>query len=123
MAKKTVTLQEIFDICWKHFVVNFSPLSVSSSGNQCLYRSPEGNKCAIGLVIDDSDYIPEIESKSASKAFEMIGYECDVDDNTLNLAQERLHDDILVDDPDDPKQRKFAYREFAKEHNLKIPSE
>jgi len=124
MAKKTVTLQSIFDRAWEHFVVNFSPLSVSSSGNRCLYRSPEGHKCAIGLVIDDNDYTPEIEGLHASKAFWVIGYQADVDGDTLDAAQCRLHDSLFCKSgEEDPRKRELAYREFAIDYNLKIPGE
>jgi len=58
MAKKTVTLQSIFDRAWEHFITNFAPLSLDPTDGESLYRSSDGRRCAIGLVIEDNDYTP-----------------------------------------------------------------
>jgi hypothetical protein len=41
--------------------------------NTCLYRSPCGNRCAIGLLIPDEHYTPSIETKGIT-AFLEIDY-------------------------------------------------
>lgn len=56
-----LTKQEIFNIVWKHFITDESPRSVSENG-MCMYRSKDGNRCAIGLLIPDESYMPKMES-------------------------------------------------------------
>ena len=51
--------QQVFDEVWRHFVVDKNPLS--HAGNHCLYRGPDGAKCAIGLFIPDDKYKPEYD--------------------------------------------------------------
>jgi len=34
-------------------------------GYSCLYRGPNGVKCALGHLINDEEYVPEMEGKSA----------------------------------------------------------
>jgi hypothetical protein len=33
-------------------------------GNGCMYRDPKGNKCAVGCLIPDEMYVPEMERKN-----------------------------------------------------------
>lgn len=49
------TNQEIFDRVWQYYVIEGHPRSVSSSGT-CLYRTYDGNRCAVGLFIPDESY-------------------------------------------------------------------
>ena len=54
--------QEIFDIVWDHLVTKKSPKSVSRGksnikGNDtfCMYRGPNGTKCAVGALVTDEE--------------------------------------------------------------------
>lgn len=42
--------------------------SASPAGNVCLYRGPEGSKCAVGLWIQDEDYDPSIEGAAVIRS-------------------------------------------------------
>jgi len=42
----------------------------SDTNGRCLYRNPNGRKCVIGWLIDDSKYDPNYEGRSASGVFE-----------------------------------------------------
>lgn len=53
--------QEIFNRVWEHFVTNKAPASVNPNG-VCLYRGPNGEKCAAGVFIPDEAYSPLLES-------------------------------------------------------------
>ena len=45
----------------EHVRNNFKDKSQNISGPGCLYRGPEGKKCAVGLFIPDEFYIPELD--------------------------------------------------------------
>jgi len=38
----------------------------------CLYRGPNGTKCAVGFHIEDSEYLYDMEDKNAADAFAMV---------------------------------------------------
>jgi hypothetical protein len=57
-------LQPIFDKVATHFL-SMPKASVSEDGCLCLYRDPDnGNRCFIGVLIQDKDYRPKIEGLS-----------------------------------------------------------
>lgn len=60
------TKQEIFDTVVKHLAQQ-KRRSVIPNTNICMYRSEEGLKCAIGCLIPDEEYNPEMENKAASR--------------------------------------------------------
>ena len=41
-------------------------MSVAPDSGDCKYRGPNGNKCALGHLIPDEDYHPDMESYSPS---------------------------------------------------------
>lgn len=56
-----MTEQEAFDIVVKHLFGQKRP-STSRNG-VCAYRGEKGHKCAIGALISDEEYAPELENK------------------------------------------------------------
>jgi hypothetical protein len=60
-----MTDQEIFDKVVTHLLTQNAR---STDGRKCLYRGPNGNKCAAGCLIDDEHYNPSLENKSALSA-------------------------------------------------------
>lgn len=54
-----MTPQEIFDTVYKHLVTQ-GEQSVNGIGF-CMYRNPEGLKCAVGCLIPDDLYRPEMD--------------------------------------------------------------
>lgn len=62
-----MTNPEIFDKVWDHFIVKKRPRSFDftlDGGCACRYRDSKGNRCAVGLFIDDADYHPDMENAS-----------------------------------------------------------
>lgn len=60
------TKQEIFEYICNHLLSQKTKCynNKSKSGNGCLYRS--GNlKCAVGCLIPDEEYVPQMEAKDA----------------------------------------------------------
>lgn len=52
----------------------------------CLYRSQENLKCAIGALIDDSEYKPEFETLTAFAVARKLIQRADTDYDTYNRA-------------------------------------
>lgn len=66
--------QEIFDAVVSHIYTqkyrSYGSLDVDDGETPaydgCLYRSPDGLKCAVGIFIDDKDYTPRMEGLGVS---------------------------------------------------------
>ncbi len=63
------SLQEIFNIIWKHFVTNKNGASVRFSHSTPglflpLYKANENTKCTIGVLIPDNLYKKSFEGKN-----------------------------------------------------------
>lgn len=48
-----MTAQEIFNLVWDHLITKASPKSME--GDECLYRGPNGTKCAVGALVTDEE--------------------------------------------------------------------
>jgi hypothetical protein len=57
------TKREVFDIVKNHLLTQ-NKRSVDEYG-RCMYRAPDGSKCAIGCLIPDERYKPELEKLAA----------------------------------------------------------
>lgn len=64
-----MTNQEAFDKVWQFFIVEKNPQSFENSadnlvfGAACAYRGQNGSKCAVGCLIPDELYSPDMEDK------------------------------------------------------------
>jgi hypothetical protein len=90
------------------------------AGGRCVYRSPEGLKCAVGCLISDKAYDPFIEGKGlkgepVKRALELSGVP--VDDRSLEILYQTLcvHDMVPV-----PEWR-TNLEEIARKYALKFP--
>ena len=55
-----LTEQQAFDIVSVHLLQqNARSCLLTPNGEHCLYRGPEGRKCAVGILIPDEAYNPE----------------------------------------------------------------
>lgn len=59
----TMTNQEIFDKVVRHLLTQKAQ---STDGSNCLYRGEHGMSCAVGCLISDEHYTPDIESRDVS---------------------------------------------------------
>ena len=122
---KPITLQELFNIGWKHFVLDNAPLSVNDNG-ECMYRGKNGAKCFIGLVISDemAKKYEEVSAETICRDNPSLFDENSISPEILGNAQYSLHDVFaLYDGDEDTKEyREEAYRDFAVRYNLTIPN-
>ena len=59
---RPLTLQEIFDRIWEHFIVQKNPRSMQ--GTNCVYQDGKGARCAIGIFLLDHEYDVSLENKT-----------------------------------------------------------
>lgn len=83
----------------------------------CMYRAPNGDKCAFGHCVPDELYRSAMEGELAGDVLKMIE-EKDICNHFGSFANrlQCCHDD--ANSPDDMKSRLAA---FAKAHNLTVP--
>ncbi len=110
----------MFDIVWAHFKANgFKP---SVDGNACVYRAPDGNKCAVGALIPDEKYRPGFETWPIATSEDDYTARVAIANATgaapadlpFLRAMQRAHDERA------DLQARLSY--FAVRHNLKVPA-
>lgn len=103
------TDQEIFDTVARHLLNQGKRSAVVDSdigGNGCRYRTDDGLMCAVGCLINDEAYAPDLEGKpswSPEVRFALresginLGFNRDKTSDLLGDLQQ-LHDDTPPDD-------------------------
>ncbi len=100
--------QEIFNKVYDHFVTKGQPRSIDDEGS-CLYRGPDGAKCAAGLLIPDSHYSPELENVCpGSERIDKVLAELGLAEHSLFLANLQTVHDNAIDDAVAGRLRNFA---------------
>jgi len=120
-----MTAQEVFDTAVLGVLSQGKP-SINHTGD-CMYRGPNGLKCAAGHVLKDQDYkrhfdINNLSIYSLSDRIETPYY---VKDNKILLSRlQRVHDSkTLGDNSVWLKSFRTKARRIAKDFDLKIPIE
>jgi hypothetical protein len=86
--------QEMFDKICKH-----AKLGVKSIGMQgCKYRGDNGSKCFVGVFIDDSDYIQDLERCSVWQLTEMKKIPADKSQVRFLKEMQGIHDGFSVEE-------------------------
>lgn len=122
-----LTEQEIFDKVASHLLKQGRQ---SVGGSQCLYRGPDDLKCAVGALIDDKWYDPDVEgcgvwSASVRKSEHtvkgkmlrdmLLNSGVDVDNERVMDLLENLQ---LIHDECDPEEWDGTLRCIANSFNL-----
>lgn len=110
--------QEIYDKVKAHLLTQ-NAKSYDVENNMCMYRHPDGLKCAIGVLIPDDAYTPDMEGHTVAA---MALYD-DLWDMFPSFLRETfisslLSDLQLVHDANDVDQWPAALARVAKAHNL-----
>lgn len=88
------TKQEAFDIAVEG--IRGQEYQPSERNYTCLYRGPEGRKCALGFLITDEEYSPALD-KAGSLSGLLSENLCTVNDTDLRRLLTKLqyvHDDL-----------------------------
>ena len=115
------TLQEAFNTIYKH-LHSMKEMSIDGSGNNCMYRGCNGNKCAVGVLIDDEHYSEGIEAKEVEEdmvlnALRLSGCTTTTIDTSLYMRMQEIHDDLFHH-----RDREGRIENIAEEFELCIPS-
>lgn len=116
----SVTHQELFDITLNAIRDQGRP-SCTDTG-ECLYRGPEGSRCAAGHHIPDSLYTPDMERKGLFRTefdpvVNLIGRSAWIFMEELQAAHDKCVNRILLDRkcPTDPATFSTFIEYFEKE--------
>lgn len=93
-----MTAQEVFDKVVSHLRQQGGK---SLNAGQCVYRAPDGKKCAVGCLIEDEEYTPAIEMKGVVSVFNMIpSLDARIGSGKIWLLQDLqvIHDQCYSDD-------------------------
>lgn len=117
-----ITLKKLFDASWQAFVVEERPWSMD--GDECVYRDYSGNRCAIGLCLNDEQlrFVDEHQDADISLNASHLpdSWFRGVPKRLRDEVQERLHDYFPNNEiPPGSAEVKKAYLEFAAEHNIR----
>jgi hypothetical protein len=129
------TLQDIFNAAWNHFIVGDGKPALE--GGHCMYLTPNGRKCAIGLVIPDGHpaqaYLRTV-AYVAREWPELLGADfLALKDHDQNNFQSRLHDALCLENRDiggfrqpdgwlfTKEERREKYIMVAKDYGLSVP--
>ena len=104
--------QEAYENIREYFMRPDAAFSLDEDESSCVYRSPEGRKCAVGSVIPDSEYqslmdgndgLGSTQAEALSKVLDAVPSLKDVDREFLLEAQQ-AHDtcSFRTDSPVDP---------------------
>lgn len=87
----TMSLQEIFDFAVNHLRTQGVP-STGPDG-QCLYRGPNGTKCAFGAFISDTEYEADMEGMTVFTLARQKQWGYDASKLALLRDLQSAHDD------------------------------
>ena len=107
------TRQEIFDIACKGLLTQ---MKKSEGAEKCLYRGPDGTKCAIGFLISDETAADFNESSVGSLPFRVIQNEIGLSGTRDNLYF--LADLQAVHDSGEPEEWEGLLKALATKEGL-----
>lgn len=122
MSQQKITLQQIFNLAWEHFIIRQEEPGVE--GEICMYLTSDGRKCAIGLALPDGHDATKSRMtfpglvRTWPELFDVPNH-----DHLLWRFQMLLHDALVVNGKWNLSldERASRYREVAKEYGLTVP--
>jgi hypothetical protein len=120
MKTSTFDIQQAFDKVVKHLLTQGMKSTDSITG-YCQYRGDSGRSCAVGCLIDDLDYSPNLEGNTvmtlgehypAAKIMGVTVQDISVDDLNILGELQAIHDTVPCSD------WRSTLEKMAKERNL-----
>ena len=113
-----MTVQAVFDRAVAGLAAQKFQPSVNGSG--CSYRGEGGRKCAVGHLIDDDEYLPSMEGKSA---MDLLGGPSSNPVHSFVAQLQRAHDrSTELEAGQDPvRYMKNRLMTIGRDHELVIP--
>lgn len=115
---KDATDQEIFDQVATHLVTqNAKAVGTCDSGlKNCMYRTKDDLKCAVGCLIGDDEYNPKMEGSNWDTISHWYPVNCTVEQDLLICNLQNIHDCY------EPSEWKRLLRNLAQGNHLNIPA-
>ena len=112
--------QEIFTTATKHLLKQGARAETEDPRTHiagCMYRAPDGKKCAVGCLIPDKLYDPRMEKKGVSVLLENFPNLPKYFEENLELLKDLqdIHDDV------EPRLWREALIKLAHKTGLKFP--
>ena len=123
-----MTNQEVFDKVWKYFIKDKNKQSYSRAPDmpnvyRIWYKSPEtGAKCALGVLIPDDKYKPEMENMPLPQVLYLSGFDLKTLDDAFFKTLQVAHDTTVIYD-DFHERFKKALIHLAQSFSLTYESE
>jgi len=111
-----MTAQEVFETVAEHL---FTQGWRALADNMCMYRDREGRKCAVGCLIDDEDYRPEMERlpvKALCRNFKEVLPPTILSNVYLLMDLQQVHDEVMNWGSSDQMRQELT--STAKKHEL-----
>ena len=91
-----ITKQEAFNRAWQYFIKERHNPSTTHDHWSCLYRSPTGMKCAVGLLIPNEEYSRDFEGMPLEDVFDQVPTLCDSPDLSVSYLRDlqQCHDEF-----------------------------
>lgn len=113
--KKLKSEQQAFTYVWKRVLNQGKPSKVRVEG--CLYRGPGGLRCAVGWLLPDEYYTPDLEGLIPTEAgFPDLGY-----DPKFLVKLQYCHDDASSDESRFCELFKTKMAHLARSRGLSCP--
>ncbi len=111
--------QEIFEYVIK-FLIKQGKRSYDGNNSGCMYRNPEGLKCAVGCLLSDKVYSPKMETKRINFIIEYYKKipKYIKDNKEFLMYLQYFHDDAKSWNINGLKKEEIIY--FAKFHGISI---
>lgn len=115
-------LQQQFDYAVNHLRTQ-GAVSVDKDTRRCMYRSPEGFKCAAGCFIPDELYATALEGKTWNAVVFKLQDKLPkylLDQQSIYLIRKLQHaHDVVVQDDLEFQEIEFDFKTIAEAFNLK----
>ena len=94
-----------------------------SFAGTCLYRSPNGRRCAIGHLLEDSEYMTKMEGKDVNVIFSLLPVRLQMLDESLAFLKnlQDVHDKFAItcdDEKEFLRLFEIGMRAFAEKEGL-----
>lgn len=112
-----MTPQELFNTVYAHLLKQNIQAKMHDNVG-CYYRAPNGNMCAVGCLITDEEYDPDMEG------MDVVGLRKEaLLPDWMKPHAELLTDLQAIHDDSQPDQWGRLLAKVAREHNLEVPTQ
>ncbi len=84
-----MTKQEVFDVVAAHLLKQNRKATAGNGSSRCLFKTPDGLKCAVGCLIKDENYTIQLEDRGIKTLIDMGLVP---DHEVLLISLQEIHD-------------------------------